>query len=341
MISLVLFRIITGFGSGIVVPATYGIISVLFKKEDMRKVFGFLTVIQIVNKGLGGVLGGYFSTHLTWRYGLLILVPIELLGAILVVLSTSDTKKMENDTSISIKSACLLTLALLITMCGLEITSNALSFFNVLILAIGLFCIAAFVIREHKSDDGILPKEIIKSQALKGMLLEILLLGAALNICFVYLPTYMVNIFGWTTNKSGIVLLIYILTMGVASVGAAFLKKGTDTLITISWGMFILGSGFGLVSFLVGNIMFFYAANALLGFSVGILSSVVLGDMQTKVGDNGASTNGIAHLMRNIGGTIGVTAFGYCLTLPWLVFPWLVLVGVVAIVIQYFFVNRR
>lgn len=67
MITLVLSRVVMGIGAGIVVPATYGIISTLFKKEDMRKVFGLMAIVQIINKGLGSVLGGVFSTYFTWR----------------------------------------------------------------------------------------------------------------------------------------------------------------------------------------------------------------------------------------------------------------------------------
>jgi len=341
MLSLVLFRVLTGFGAGIVIPATYGIIGTLFKKEDMRKVFGLLTVVQIVNKGLGSVLGGYFSTNFTWRYGLLILVPIELIGALVVVFSTNDKRQMKNDMSINIKSACFMTSALLITMYGLEMASNELSILNIIILLIGMACMIAYIIREHNVDDGILPKEIIKSRALKGLLLEVFLLGAVMNICFVYFPSYMVSIFTWTTGRAGIVLLIYIVTMGIASAAAAFIKKEAAVLINFSWIIFIAGAVLGYISFFTDRTILFYASNVILGLSVGVLSSVVLGDIQAKIEENSASTNGIAHLMRNIGSAIGVTAFSPCLSIAWLVFPGLALIGVISATIQGMIVNRK
>ncbi|MGL6199214.1 MAG: MFS transporter [Lachnospiraceae bacterium] len=341
MLLLVLFRILTGFGAGIVIPATYGIIGTLFKKEDMRKVFGLMTVVQIVNKGLGSVLGGYFSTNFTWRYGLLILVPIELIGALLVVFSTNDKQQMKNDMPISMKSACFMTSALLITMYGLEMASNQLSAVSIIILLIGLACMIAFIIREHRADDGILPKEIINSRALKGLLLEVFLLGAVMNICFVYFPLYMVSVFAWTTSRAGVVLLIYIVTMGIASAASAFIKEAAAALTKFSWILFIAGAVLGYTSFLANMTILFYASNVILGLSVGVLSSVVLGDIQVRIEGSSASTNGIAHLMRNIGSAIGVTAFSPCLSVSWLVFPGLALIGVISATIQGLIVNRQ
>lgn len=149
---LVLFRVLTGFGAGIVVPATYGIISTLFEKKNMRMVFGFLTVIQIVNKGLGSVIGGYFSTHLNWRYGLLILVPLELVGAGLVFFFSDDNHKMKSDSPIRIRVACYLTSSLLLMMYGLEQMTNKFTMLNLVILLIGIISIVLIIVLEKKSE---------------------------------------------------------------------------------------------------------------------------------------------------------------------------------------------
>lgn len=339
---LIFSRAITGIGSGIVVPATYGIISFLFKKEDMRKVFGLMTLVQVINKGLGSVLGGIFSTYFTWRTGLFILLPITFVGLAMVIFTIKDTKRMESDTPINMKSAVLLTAALLVTMYGLENSSSNMSMLNVLILLTGILLIIGFIVREYRKESGILPAEILHSQKLKGLLLETLLLGAVLNACFVYLPMFMVQIFKWSTFMSGKVLLIYILTMGIVSGVFAFLKADAYKLVLSGWAIFLLGCMTGGLSYFSMSPMIFYLSNILLGVGIGILSSIIIGVMQAEIESSKASTNGIAHLMRNIGGTLGVTLLQVCLVSDmWLLFAGLFLLGFFAVVIQMLIVRER
>jgi len=340
--ALILSRVVAGFGSGIVVPAAYGIISSLFKREQMRKVFGFLAVFQIFNTGLGSVLGGVFSTHFTWRLGLLILLPFELLGVTLVVLTIRNDGQMKHDSAIGFRSAILLAPALLITMYGLEKCSDSLSTMNVVILLTGIVLLTIFVIREQKTENGILPAEVIKNGKLKGLLLEVLFMGAVLNICFAYLPTYMVREFAWTTNTSGKVLLLYILAMGMASIVSSFVKKESGKVISFGWGNALLGCVIGIASYFTHFVSLFLLSNVLLGIGVGVLAGTVLGTIQAEIEMNSASTNGIAHLMRNMGGTLGVCALQFSLTQGMgLLFAGLLVFGAIALSIQIFVVMKR
>jgi len=340
--TLIVSRVVAGFGSGIVVPAAYGIISSQFKKEQMRKVFGFLAVFQIFNTGLGSVLGGVFSTHFTWQLGLLILLPFELLGVMLVVLTIRNDGRMKNDAAIGFRSAIVLAPALLITMVGLEQCNDSLSVMNVLILLTGIVLLTFFVIREQKTANGILPVEVIKNGKLKGLLLEVLLLGAVLNICFAYLPTYMVREFGWTTNTSGKVLLVYILAMGIASISSSFVKKESGKVICFGWASALLGCVIGTSSYFTHFVSIFVFSNVLLGIGVGALAGTVLGTIQAEIEMNSASTNGIAHLMRNMGGTLGVCALQFSLLQGMgFLFTGLLVIGTIALSIQIFVVMKR
>lgn len=340
--ALVLSRIVTGLGSGIIVPATYGMISALFPKEQMRKVFGFAAVFQIINSGIGSVLGGVFSTHFTWRIGLFILLPFELLGCLLVLLTMRKDGKVDQKASISLGSAIFLVLSLLITMYGLEKLSDSFNMYSGLILVTGLFLLVLFVLREQRIPNGILPADIVSNPQLKGLLIEVLLLGAVLNTCIAYLPTYMVREFGWTTSRSGSIMLIYIITMGIASIAASFLKKEAGQLILFGWCILVIGGFLGGVSFFSHTVSFLLLSAALLGIGVGILSSTVLGVIQEEVSVSSAGTNSIAHLMRNMGGTLSVSAFQITLTKSMgFLFPGFLLLGILALTIHVVGVQRR
>lgn len=338
---LVLSRIITGLGSGIVVPATYGMIGILFPKDQMRKVFGFAAVFQIINTGLGSVLGGLFSTHFTWRAGLLLLLPLELLGCLLVLLTMEKDGKNERTGSLPLGSALFLTLTLLITMYGLEKCSGNLNLYSVLSLGAGVFLLVLFVRREQRIKNGILPSEVMENSRLKGLLVEVLLLGGVLNICIAYLPAYMVREFGWTTGRSGYVMLFYILALGAASLVSPYLKQMAEHVILFGWCMVVAGSVIGGVSFLSHSVSLLLLSAVLFGIGAGILSSTVLGTMQEEIRGGRAGTNGIAHLMRNMGGTLGVTAFQVTLTQSMgLLFPGILLLSALAITV-HIIIKRR
>ncbi len=339
---LILSRVITGLGSGIVVPAAYGIIGGLFPKEQMRKVYGLLAVFQIFNTGLGSLLGGIFSTYFTWQFGLLIMLPFEFLGFMLVVLSIREDNRMNNDNPIGFRSAVLLVPALLVTMFGLEKCSNSLSVMNILLFLTGIALLTVFLIREQKTENGILPVEVVKNGRLRGLLFEVLLMGAVLNICFAYLPIHMVREFSWTTNRSGKVLLLYIVTMGIASIISSYVKKEPGRIICFGWGSFLIGCVTGIFSYFTHFVSLFLLANVLLGLGVGVLSGTLLGVIQAEIKLNRASTNGIAHLMRNMGGTLGVCALQISLLRGMgLLFAGLLAFAVIALSIQLFIVMKR
>lgn len=54
-------------------------------------------------------------------------------------------------------------------------------------------------------------------------------------------------------------------------------------------------------NYIIGGAIFF------IGLGVGILSSTIMADIQGEIHENPAASNGLAHLMRNFGGTLGVS----------------------------------
>lgn len=313
MKTLVLSRIIMGIGSGIIVPATYGILGIIFKKEKMTKVFGFIAVFQIICNGFGSFIGGIFTTYLSWRYGMFILIPIEIIGFIIIYVNLDDTKIMKNNDVLDIKSGSYFTISLVFILYGLEKCSKSFYNINVLFIILGLVLLSIFIFFDWKKENGILPEEIKTSGLLKGLLLEVMFIGGVLNICLAYLPAYMVKELNLESDVSGKLLLVYIITMGAGSIISSYIKLENRKQITFGWISILLGGILGIVSFAINPLIFFTISTFFLGLGVGILNATIMGSMQMKIDKNRATANGIAHLMRNFGGTLGVSALQICL----------------------------
>jgi hypothetical protein len=270
-----------------------------------------------------------------------LLIPIEIIGFVVVLMTIEDNQNMKSDDILDIKGAIFFSISLLLIMYGLEKCSDSLLNKNIIFLIAGLALLIICLVVDSKKEKGILPQEVKKSKVLRGLLLEVMLAGSILNICLAYLPTYMVRELSIDSSRTGKLLIIYLVTMGIASLGAACIKIDGIKLISYGWLSILIGGIFGFVSFLVYPFVFFIIATFFLGLGVGILSATVMGRMQKEIFKNGASTNGLAHLIRNFGGTLGVAALQVSLLNGMkILFVAIFIIAVIAFLIQLM-VNKK
>jgi EmrB/QacA subfamily drug resistance transporter len=84
-------RVIQGFGAAMASPSTLSILTTTFTGKSRNVAFGIWGATAGAAAVLGPVLGGYFTTYVTWRWAFFINIPIgaaALLGAALVIKET-------------------------------------------------------------------------------------------------------------------------------------------------------------------------------------------------------------------------------------------------------------
>ncbi len=84
-------RVIQGFGAAMASPSTLSILTTTFTGKSRNVAFGIWGATAGAAAVLGPVLGGYFTTYVTWRWAFFINIPIgavALLGAALVIRET-------------------------------------------------------------------------------------------------------------------------------------------------------------------------------------------------------------------------------------------------------------
>jgi EmrB/QacA subfamily drug resistance transporter len=88
---LLVGRVIQGFGAAMASPSTLSILTTTFTGRARGIAFGIWGATAGAAAVLGPVLGGYFTTYVTWRWAFFINIPIgavALLGAALVIRET-------------------------------------------------------------------------------------------------------------------------------------------------------------------------------------------------------------------------------------------------------------
>ncbi|WP_312281067.1 MFS transporter [Oscillibacter sp.] len=304
MLQLVIARIVMGIGAGVVVPATYGIIGQQFEKERYSSVFAAFAVVQIVFNGLGSLTGGYLPQIASWQAIFYILLPLELLSFWLVFQNLTDSVPVMHSEPFHFRRHLLMILAILLTTLGIEQAYHQ----QYLLLVFSAVLLFFVVWKDTKNGNILLPKEFATDPLLRNLCLQVVLLGAFYNVCLAYLPSLMQFSMGFSADTAGNLLAVFVVLMGVGSVLGAFIKIPERPTILIGWLAGLAGSIF--------MPFFFILAVGLLGFGSGILMSVLLGYTATRTKDNASGVNSTAHLIRNLGGSIGTILFQFSLSYP-------------------------
>jgi MFS family permease len=85
MAQLVAGRVVQGFGSGLLITATYVVIGESYREELRPKLFAAISSAWILPALIGPVVSGTITQHLSWRWVFLGLVPFVLIGAALML----------------------------------------------------------------------------------------------------------------------------------------------------------------------------------------------------------------------------------------------------------------
>ena len=304
MLQLIAARIIMGIGAGIVVPATYGIIGDQFEKSSYSSVFAAFAVVQIITNGLGSLAGGYLPELASWQTIFVFLLPIEIISFFLVFRNISNKVTPLSKAPLKLQRHLLMIAAILLLTLGIEFAYRSQYF----LLLTGIALLFLVVLKDIKKDNAILPKEFLCDCLLRNLCLQIFLMGAFYNICLAYLPGIMQFTLGMTSNQSGTLLTVFVLSMGIGSVLGGVVKQKEREMIAAGW-----------ITCLTGSLLmksFIGIALTALGLGSGILMSALLGYAATRTVHHAAGVNSMAHLIRNLGGSLGAILFQFSLHLP-------------------------
>lgn len=307
MAMLILSRVIMGLGSGISVPAIYGIIGEYFEKKSYKIVFATLALITIVGKGLGSIWGSYFISTSSWRNGFLSLLPLEIVAIILIAVFVAKTSEIKNDSVLNVRHALILSAAICCLMFGFDRMTERPLF--AILLPIGVLLLIWIFVSESKKENGVIPYEMKNNKKLQKMMIQMFFMGACINVAIAYFPTVLQTSLGMSVKMSSICLVIYVVGSGIGSIlGATMKGKGSKSIFG-GWGSVVLGCFLSFIcQYTAGAVI--YVGLVLIGVGLGILGTVLLSNVVEQAEDNKSTVSSLTHLTRNIGASLGVMVFG-------------------------------
>jgi EmrB/QacA subfamily drug resistance transporter len=304
-------RALQGAFAALLAPAALSLITVTFTEvKERATAFGVYGAISGGGAAIGLILGGVLTEFASWRWCLLVNVPIAIVTALAAIPVVRESRAHGN-TSYDIPGALTITLGLVSLVYGFSKAEQDgwASSTTVTFLLIAVALLVAFVVIELRSKNPLLPMRIILERTRGGSYLASFLTGAGLMGMFLFLTYYFQGSLHYSALKSGFAFLPFSAGIIVAATVASRIlpKVGPRWIMTVGLGVASLGM-FWLTQIGVNTSFAAHVLPAELLISLGMgLAFVALSSTALHgVGDHDA---GVASAMVNttqqVGGSLG------------------------------------
>ncbi len=316
MTELIAFRGLQGLGGGGLIVTTLAVIGDIIPPRERGRYQGFFGAVFGVSTIIGPLLGGFFVDNLSWRWIFYINLPLGLLA--LGVIGAAFHAPVEHVKHvIDYLGAVTLagSLSLIVLFTSLGGTTYAWGSPQILAMMVGgVALLIAFLLAERRALEPILPLELFRNRVFAVSSAIGFVVGLALFGAITYLPLYLQVVKGHSPTASGLFLTPMMAGLLVTSIlsGQLISKFGRYKPFPIA-GTLIMVIALYLLSGLGVRTSAEHAALVmlLLGFGLGMVMQVLVLAAQNSVDYRflGVATSG-STLFRQVGGSIGVAAFG-------------------------------
>ena len=202
-------RALQGAMAAVMAPAALSLITVTFTEPRERaRAFGVYGGISGGGAAVGLILGGLLTQYVSWRWTLLINVPIAV-GAAFFATRLVRESRSEHRSSYDVPGAVTSTAGLLALVYGFTraeshgwASSGTLTF-----VALGVALLAVFALVEWRSRNPLLPLRVLADRNRGGSFVSSLLVGIALFAMFLFLTYYFQQILGYSAIRAGFAFL--------------------------------------------------------------------------------------------------------------------------------------
>ncbi|KAI1421867.1 multidrug resistance protein fnx1 [Xylaria sp. FL1777] len=252
---LIASRAIQGAGGGGIVVLINIAVSDLVSVRKRGQYYGIFGGVWALASAIGPILGGVFTSRVTWRWCFWINLPISGVGFVilLVVLKLHNprTPVRKGLAAIDWLGSALIIGATLQLLFGLEFGGVTYPWKSVTVIALIVFSIVtfavAFVVEQYVAEYPVIPLRLFKSRRNVAAFAVCFVHGAVFISGSYYLPFYFQAVVGASSLLSGVYLLAYALSLSfVSAFIGIWMKKTGQYLPPIILGMLLLTLGFGL-----------------------------------------------------------------------------------------------
>ena len=316
MTHLIVFRGIQGLGGGGLMVTTQAVVGDIIPPRERGRYQGIFGAAFGVASVAGPLLGGYFTSNLTWRWIFYINLPLGIL-ALVVLAATLPAQGSYERHAIDYLGAGLLALSLAAVILLTDLGGIAYPFSSPLMIALMIVSVVgliAFISVERRAKEPILPLRLFRMRDVWVTSAMGLIIGFALLGSVTYLPLFLQIVKGMSPTESGLRMIPLMGGTLVTSILAGQIASRTGRYKIFP----IVGTTMVTLALLLISRMTAETTNLtiaglmlLLGLGLGFVMQMLIIAVQNAVEyhDLGVATSN-AILFRFIGGSFGTALLG-------------------------------
>jgi EmrB/QacA subfamily drug resistance transporter len=318
---LIGWAVFEGIGAALILPATTTLVGASYKGKDRITAFGIWGGIAAMGAALGPIIGGIFTTYLTWRlvFGLEILIVIIIFLFRSYLTESIPTLKWKD---LDIVGSLLSIVSLILLVLGILLLSSPQYWEYVAALIItGSILFVIFLLWQRRrtnkglhplTDISLLKNRIFVLGNLNNVIQQIPLAGFLFII-----PVFLQQVTKLSAFNTGLTLLPASITILLFSLAGARLSSKLESkyilmigFVIAAVGAYILGGVFNLntqmADIIPGTIVF--------GIGIGLLLSQLTNmTMSAARTDQETDAAGLLNNFKNLGYSMGTALIGVLL----------------------------
>src|SRR3954466_10907118 len=320
MSELIAFRAIQGLGGGGLMVSAQAAIGDVVSPRQRGRYTGLFGGVFGVASVAGPLIGGFFTTHLSWRWIFYLTPPLGVapLGALAVTLPAVKERVQHR---IDYAGAVLLAVGLSALVLAATWGGNQYDWASVQIVGLAVIALAgllAFLRAGSRAAEPILPLHLFRKRVVAVTSAIGFVIGFALFGALTYLPLFQQVVRGASPTESGLQLIPVMAGVLIGSIGSGqvITATGRYKVFPIA-GTALAAIGMVLLAQLDAgtSTAFAFVAMFVMGLGLGLVMQVLVLAVQNAVdyADLGVATSG-ATLFRSMGGSLGTAALGAVFT---------------------------
>jgi len=241
---LIAARALQGVGGALLTPGSLALIQSSFRPEDRARAIGLWSSLSGISGLIGPFLGGVLVDAVSWRLVFLINVPFAVVIVLVSGRHVPESRDPAHHGRFDYAGAVLGALALGgVTYALIGAGENMLRADVLISGAIGLIAGAAFVVRERRATDPMLPPRLFADRQFTGANLATLAVYGALGGSGLFLVLQLQNVLGYDATGAGAAMLPTILLITLLSPRAGTLAQRIGPRLPMTVGPLIVAAG--------------------------------------------------------------------------------------------------
>ncbi|TWE14264.1 DHA2 family efflux MFS transporter permease subunit [Prauserella muralis] len=312
--ALVVARFVQGIGAAALTAVILGMIVTLFPEPRERaKAIGAFSFVQASGGTIGTLAGGLITQVVSWHWIFFVNVPIGLVALGLALRLLDRERGTGLGAGADVPGAALVTgalMTLVYTIIRVEehgwASAHTLGFG-----ALGLALLAAFLVRQAKAANPLLPLRVFRSRRLSGANVALFLLVASMFGFMFTTVLYLREVVGLGARETGFAMVPTAAAIAVVSLGvSARLNTRFGEWRVLLAGLVLLVAGLALLGIAPADASYIadvLPALALLGtgFGMAMPALMALGMADATPEDSGLAS-GLFNTTQQVGGALGL-----------------------------------